>query len=76
MLPPLDLRFDREEFTIEVGLYGYLIKYRGKTIGGAGLSTCSAADFQSMADFEIRAICCGELGRYEPALRQIRRLCH
>jgi hypothetical protein len=58
----------------DIGIYGYLLKYRGRTIGGHGLSVCGRAEFKAMAEFEIACLVAGEFGDYEPAIRQIKRM--
>lgn len=69
-----DLRVFKEELSVDYGVYGYLIKYRGHPIGGHGLSHCGQLYFEAMAEYEMSQLLAGEFGGYEPAIRQIRRM--
>lgn len=78
MLPPTryDPIFQRSEFDYQVGLYGFVLSYRGYAIGGEGPVTLAGvppSEFEHLARTQIDQFMEGELADYERQINRMKR---
>lgn len=75
-------RLKREDFSYTANSRGYMLEYKGQSIGGAGLFTGTIAttdmdedkqaqDFVNSAEIDIQNIVFGNPGRYAKSIDEI-----